>query len=75
LAAKPAHRHLSPADFELAYGLAKQITRSNSAKKHREYNRQFWDIIFGKTDRPILWEVFRRLDDRSIRRWKRISPF
>jgi DNA-binding GntR family transcriptional regulator len=67
LAVKPAHRHLSPADFELAYGLAKQITRSNSAKEHFEYNRQFWDIIFGKTDRPILREVFRRLEDRAIR--------
>ena len=29
LAAKPAYRHLSPADFDSAYGLAKQITRSN----------------------------------------------
>jgi DNA-binding GntR family transcriptional regulator len=67
LAAKPAHRHLSPADFELAYVLAKQITRSNSAKEHFEYNRQFWDIIFGKTDRPILRDVFRRLEDRAIR--------
>jgi DNA-binding GntR family transcriptional regulator len=67
LAAKPAHRHLSPADFELAYGLAKQITRSNSAKEHFEYNRRFWDIIFGKTDRPILRDVFRRLEDRAIR--------
>jgi DNA-binding GntR family transcriptional regulator len=67
LAAKPAHRHLSPADFDLAYGLAKQITRSNSAKEHFECNRRFWDIIFAKTQRPVLWEVFRRLDDRSIR--------
>ena len=31
LAAKPAHRHLSPADFDLACGLAKQMTRTNSA--------------------------------------------
>jgi DNA-binding GntR family transcriptional regulator len=67
LAAKPAHRHLSPADFELAYGLAKQITRSNSAKEHFKYNRQFWNIFFGKTDRPILWDAFRRLEDRAIR--------
>src|ERR1700757_222470 len=43
LAAKPAHRRLSPADFDLAYGLAKQITRSNNAKEHFEYNHQFWD--------------------------------
>ena len=67
LAAKPAHRHLSLADFELAYGLAKQITRSNSAKEHFKYNRQFWNIFFGKIDRPILWDMFRRLEDRSIR--------
>ena len=67
LAAKPAHRHLSPADFDLAYGLAKQMTRTNSAKEHFEYNRRFWDIIFEKTRRPILWEVFRQLDDRSTR--------
>jgi len=67
LAAKPAHRHLSLADFELAYGLAKQITRSNRAKEHFELNRQFWNIFFGKIDRPILWDMFRRLEDRSIR--------
>jgi DNA-binding GntR family transcriptional regulator len=67
LAAKPAHRHLSPADFELAYGLAKQITRSNSAKEHFQLNRQFWNIFFGKTDRPILWDVFRGLEDRLTR--------
>jgi DNA-binding GntR family transcriptional regulator len=67
LAAKPAYRHLSPADFDSAYGLAKQITRSNNAKEHFEYNRQFWDIILEKTQRPILREVFRGLEDRSIR--------
>ena len=67
LAVKPAHRHLSPADFDLAYGLAKQATRSKSAKEHFEYNRRFWDIIFEKTQRPILWEVFRQLDDRMTR--------
>jgi DNA-binding GntR family transcriptional regulator len=67
LAAKPALRHLSPADFELAHRLAKQITRSNSAQEHFRYNRQFWDIIFEKTQRPILWQVFSQLDDRSAR--------
>jgi DNA-binding GntR family transcriptional regulator len=56
LAAKGAYRHLSPADFDLAYGLAKQITRTNSAKEQFEYNRRFWDIIFEKASRPILWE-------------------
>ena len=67
LAAKPAHRHLSPADFDSAYGLAKQITRSNNAKEHFQLNRQFWNIFFGKTDRPILWDVFRGLEDRLAR--------
>jgi DNA-binding GntR family transcriptional regulator len=67
LAAKAAHRHLSPADFDSAYGLAKQATRSKSAKEHFEHNRRFWDIIFGKTQRPILRETFRQLDDRMTR--------
>jgi len=67
LAAKPAYRHLSPTDFDLAYGLAKQMTRSNSAKEYFECDRRFWDIIFGKARRPILWEVFRQLDDRLTR--------
>ena len=67
LAVKAAHHHLSPADFDLAYGLAKQMTRTNSAKEHFEYNRRFWDIIFEKTQRPILWEVFRQLEDRTTR--------
>ena len=67
LAIKRAHRHLSPADFDLAYGLAKQTTRSNNARELFKYNRQFWDIILEKTQRPILQEVFRGLEDRSIR--------
>jgi DNA-binding GntR family transcriptional regulator len=67
LAAKPAHRHLSPADFDLAYGLAKQMTRTKSAKEYFEYDRRFWDIIFEKAQRPILWEVFGQLDDRLTR--------
>jgi DNA-binding GntR family transcriptional regulator len=67
LAAKPAHRHLSPADFDLAYRLAKQMTRSNSAKEYFECDRRFWDILFKKAQRPILWEVFRQLDDRLTR--------
>src|SRR5215510_12851124 len=67
LAAKPAYRHLSPTDFDLAYGLAKQMTRTKSAKEYFEYDRRFWDIIFEKAQRPILWEVFRQLDDRLTR--------
>ena len=67
LVAKPAYRHLSPTDFDLAYGLAKQMTRANSAKEYFEYDRRFWDIIFENAQRPILWEVFRQLDDRITR--------
>src|ERR1700756_3767681 len=67
LAAKAAYRHLSPAAFDLAYRLAKQMTRSNSAKEHFERNRRFWDIIFEGTRRPIRWEVLRQLDDRMAR--------
>jgi DNA-binding GntR family transcriptional regulator len=67
LAVKPAHRHLSPADFDLAYRLAKQASRTNSAKERFEFDRRFWDIIFEKSQRPILWEVFRQLDDRMTR--------
>jgi DNA-binding GntR family transcriptional regulator len=67
LALKPAHRHLSPADFDHAYELAKRLTRTNSAKEHFEYNRLFWDSIFSKAQRPILREVFRQLEDRGTR--------
>jgi DNA-binding GntR family transcriptional regulator len=67
LAVKPAHRHLSPADFDLAYRLAKQASRTKSAKEQFELDRRFWDIIFEKSQRPILWEMFRQLDDRMTR--------
>jgi len=67
LAIKPAHRHLSPADLDHAYDLAKRATRTRSAKEHFEWNRSFWDIIFVKTERPILREVFRQLEDRGTR--------
>jgi len=67
LAVKPARRHLSPADFDHAYDLAKRLTRVNNAKDHFEYNRQFWDGIFSKARRPILREVFRQLEDRGTR--------
>jgi hypothetical protein len=50
---------LSPTDFDLSYSLAKQMTRTKSAKEYFEYDRRFWDIIFEKAQRPILWEVFR----------------
>jgi DNA-binding GntR family transcriptional regulator len=67
LALKPAHRYLSPADFDLAYDLAKRIARTKSGREAFECNRRFWDIIFKKADRPILWETFGRLDDRMTR--------
>ena len=38
LALKPAHRHLSPADLDHAYDLAKRLTRVNNAKDFFEYN-------------------------------------
>jgi DNA-binding GntR family transcriptional regulator len=66
-AVKTAHRHLSSADFDLAYKLAKQITRSNSAKEQFEYNHRFWDIIFEASRRPVRREIFRQIDDRTTR--------
>jgi DNA-binding GntR family transcriptional regulator len=67
LALKPAYRHLSPADFDAGYDLAKRIARSNNARDHFEYHSQFWDSIFRKAKRPILHEVFRQLNDRMTR--------
>jgi hypothetical protein len=32
-----------------------------------KYNRQFWDSIFSKAQRPILREVFQQLEDRMAR--------
>jgi DNA-binding GntR family transcriptional regulator len=69
LTLKPAHRHLSPADFEQAYDLAKRLTRINNAKDHFESSRHFWDVVFGKAQRPVLREVFRQLEDRMTRYW------
>jgi len=67
LALKPAHPHLAPAHFDLAYDLAKRIARTKSAREAFECNRRFWDIIFEKAELPILWEMFRKLDDRMTR--------
>jgi DNA-binding GntR family transcriptional regulator len=58
LVLKPAYRHLSLADFDHAYDLAKRISRTNNAKDHFEYHSQFWDGLFSKAQRPILREVF-----------------
>src|SRR6201984_1481473 len=67
LALKPAPPHLAPAHFDLAYDLARRITRTKSAREVFECNRRFWDIIFEKAELPILWEMFRKLDDRMAR--------
>ena len=67
LALKPAHRHITPADFDLAYELAKRIRRTKRTRELFECNRRFWDIIFEKAERPILWETFWKLDDRMTR--------
>ena len=64
LVLRPAYRHLSPADFDRAYDLAKRITRANKAREHFECHSQFWDSIFSKAQRPILREVFRHLNER-----------
>ena len=48
-------------------GLQSKRPAPTSAKEHFEYDRRFWDIIFEKAQRPILWEVFRQLDDRMTR--------
>jgi hypothetical protein len=57
----------SLADFDDAYDLAKRLTRINNTKEHFEHNRDFWDIIFSKAQRPILREVFHQLEDRGTR--------
>jgi DNA-binding GntR family transcriptional regulator len=67
LALKSAHPHLAPAHFDLAYDLARRITRTKSAREAFECNRRFWDIIFENAERPILWEMFQKLDDRMTR--------
>ena len=67
LALKPAHRHLSPADFEHVDDLAKRLARTNNAKDHYGLHHQFWDGIFSKAQRPILREVFQQLNDRLAR--------
>jgi DNA-binding GntR family transcriptional regulator len=78
LALKPAHSHLAPAHFDLANDLAKRITRTKSAREAFECTRRFWDIIFENAERPILWEMFQKLDDRMTRYypllWKELYP-
>ena len=66
-AIKSAHRQLSSAELDLADKLAKQIAQSHSAKEQFEYNHRFWDIIFEASRRPVRWEIFRQLDDRTTR--------
>jgi DNA-binding GntR family transcriptional regulator len=67
LVPKPAYSHLSPADFDRAYDLAKRLTRINNVKEHFGHNRHFWNGISSKAQRPILCEVFQQLEDRGTR--------
>jgi DNA-binding GntR family transcriptional regulator len=67
LVAKPAHRHLSPADFDLAQEIARRISRTRSAIDYSEDTMRFWDMIFQKSQRPILPEVFAQLHRRTTR--------
>ena len=67
LAVKPAHPHLAPSHFDLAYDLGKRITRTKNVREAFDCNRRFWNIIFEKAERPILSEMFRKLDDRMTR--------
>src|SRR5262249_368095 len=56
-----------PSRFDYAHNLARRITRSNNSRHHFQYHSQFWDGIFSKTQRPVLREVFRQLNDRMTR--------
>jgi DNA-binding GntR family transcriptional regulator len=67
LALRPAYPHLSPADFDHAFNLAKRLARINNARDHYGLYHQFWDGIFSKARRPILHEVFRQQNDRMAR--------
>ena len=44
-----------------------QYAESQVREQAGEYNRRFWEIIFEGSRRPIRWEVFRQLDDRTTR--------
>src|SRR5215510_6829066 len=59
LAAKPAYRHLSPTDFDLAYGLAKQMTRTKSGKEYFEYDSPLLGFDIRESPTPYSGEVFR----------------
>ena len=45
LAAKPAHRHLSPADFDRAYDLANRITQTNNAKALWAFKKIYLEVV------------------------------
>jgi hypothetical protein len=42
------HSPFQPAEFDVAYRLAKQASRTNSAKEQFEFDRRFWYTIFEK---------------------------
>jgi DNA-binding GntR family transcriptional regulator len=45
LALKPAHRHLSPADFDRAYDLANRITQTNNAKALWAFKKIYLEVV------------------------------
>jgi hypothetical protein len=59
-----ADRILSPADLDHAYERGEMNKLQQKAKDFFAHNRQFWDMILSKAQRPILGQVFRRLGDR-----------
>jgi DNA-binding GntR family transcriptional regulator len=67
LGVRQAHPYFAPADFDRAFDLAKRITCTNRGTEAYECNRHFWDLIFEKARRPILWEMFTKLDNRMTR--------
>ena len=53
LAAKAAYRHLSPADFDLAHGLAKQATRATASKNSLNTIGAFGPLYSRKRNGPF----------------------
>jgi len=58
LALKPAHRHLAPADFDLAYDLAKRITRTKSAREAFDVPASFGTSFLRKPSAQFLGKCF-----------------
>ena len=45
LALEPAHRHLSPADFDHTYDLANRITQTNNAKALWAFKKIYLEVV------------------------------